>query len=45
MLFEGVLRVADPAALASAVENGLGSAKGYGFGLLSLARPNLPTEA
>jgi len=37
VLFEGALRVADPAALAAAVENGLGSAKGYGFGLLSLA--------
>ena len=37
VLFEGALRVANPAALATAVENGLGSAKGYGFGLLSLA--------
>ena len=37
VLFEGALRVTNPAALATAVENGLGSAKGYGFGLLSLA--------
>ncbi|MGQ0601468.1 MAG: type I-E CRISPR-associated protein Cas6/Cse3/CasE [Anaerolineales bacterium] len=37
VLFEGVLRVTDPAALRAAVENGIGSAKGYGFGLLSLA--------
>ena len=37
VLFEGVLRVTDPGALRSAVENGIGSAKGYGFGLLSLA--------
>lgn len=37
VLFEGVLRVTDPIALHAAIENGIGSAKGYGFGLLSLA--------
>lgn len=37
ILFEGVLRVTEPDALRAAVENGIGPAKGYGFGLLSLA--------
>lgn len=37
VLFEGVLRVADPMRLTEALENGIGPAKGYGFGLLSLA--------
>jgi hypothetical protein len=31
------LQVADPARLAETVETGIGSAKGFGFGLLSLA--------
>ncbi len=35
--FDGVLRVTDPAALMSAVQAGIGSGKGLGFGLLSLA--------
>jgi CRISPR system Cascade subunit CasE len=35
--FEGVLRVVDPARLAEAVRGGIGSGKGFGFGLLSLA--------
>jgi len=35
--FEGLLRVNDPARLQEAVEHGIGPAKGYGFGLLSLA--------
>jgi CRISPR system Cascade subunit CasE len=35
--FDGVLRVHDQARLLGAVEAGVGSAKGYGFGLLSLA--------
>ncbi len=35
--FDGVLEVTDPAALAAAVRDGLGSAKAFGFGLLSLA--------
>ncbi len=37
VLFEGVLAVDDPDRLRAAIENGVGSAKGYGFGLLSLA--------
>jgi CRISPR system Cascade subunit CasE len=37
VLFEGVLRVTDPTLVAAAIENGVGPAKGYGFGLLSLA--------
>jgi len=36
--FDGVLEVVDPERFLSAVENGIGSAKGFGFGLLSLAR-------
>ncbi len=35
--FDGVLTVTDPAALTDAVRNGVGSAKAFGFGLLSLA--------
>jgi CRISPR system Cascade subunit CasE len=35
--FDGVLRVHDHARLLGAVQAGVGSAKGYGFGLLSLA--------
>jgi CRISPR system Cascade subunit CasE len=35
--FEGALKVVDPAALTRAVDNGIGSGKGLGFGLLSLA--------
>ncbi len=38
VLFEGVLQVHNPAHLWAAVESGVGAAKGYGFGLLSLAR-------
>jgi len=37
VLFEGILQVADPDKLRLAVESGIGSAKGFGFGLLSLA--------
>lgn len=36
--FDGILQVTDPEALVRAVESGIGSAKGFGFGLLSLAR-------
>jgi CRISPR system Cascade subunit CasE len=36
--FEGLLVVKDADLLAAAVENGIGAAKGFGFGLLSLAR-------
>lgn len=37
VLFEGILQVTDPDKLRLAVESGIGSAKGFGFGLLSLA--------
>ena len=36
--FEGILRVTDAAALSSALTGGIGSGKGFGFGLLSLSR-------
>ena len=36
VLFEGVLRVQDPDRVREAVTSGMGPAKGYGFGLLSL---------
>ena len=36
--FDGLLRVQDPCRLAAAVAEGIGSAKGFGCGLLSLAR-------
>lgn len=35
--FDGTLTVTDPAALLAAVRGGVGPAKGFGFGLLSLA--------
>ena len=35
--FDGVLAVTDPDALTGAVRQGIGPAKGFGFGLLSLA--------
>jgi CRISPR system Cascade subunit CasE len=35
--FDGLLQVTDPALLQQAIVNGIGSAKGFGFGLLSLA--------
>jgi CRISPR system Cascade subunit CasE len=35
--FDGVLEVTDPEAFLKTVENGIGSAKAFGFGLLSLA--------
>ena len=37
--FDGLLHVEDPQRLRRAVEEGIGSGKGFGFGLLSLARP------
>lgn len=37
VLFEGRLRVTDPDAFRAALEAGIGSAKGFGFGLLSVA--------
>ena len=36
--FEGVLQVVDPVAFQQTLRCGIGSAKGFGFGLLSLAR-------
>ena len=36
--FDGILQVTDAVALQTALECGIGSAKGFGFGLLSLAR-------
>lgn len=36
--FEGVLQVADAAEFTRALENGIGAAKAFGFGLLSLKR-------
>jgi len=35
--FDGLLQVTDPPRLVRAVESGIGSGKGFGFGLLSLA--------
>ena len=35
--FDGILQVTDPARLIQAVQTGIGSGKGFGFGLLSLA--------
>lgn len=35
--FDGILQVTDPDKLVAAVETGIGSGKGFGFGLLSLA--------
>jgi len=37
--FDGFLRVDDPDRVMTAIIQGIGSAKGFGFGLLSLARP------
>lgn len=36
--FDGKLIVTDPTALTSGMESGIGSGKGFGFGLLSIAR-------
>ncbi len=38
VLFEGSFRVGDVAALKGLLESGIGPAKGFGFGLLSVAR-------
>lgn len=38
VLYEGILEVLEPEKLLKALETGIGPAKGYGFGLLSLAR-------
>lgn len=37
VVFEGRLRVTDPAAFRAALESGIGSGKAFGFGLLSIA--------
>jgi CRISPR system Cascade subunit CasE len=37
--FDGLLQVTDPGRLRETVQRGVGSGKGLGFGLLSLARP------
>lgn len=37
VLFQGILHTHDPALLQNALQSGIGSAKGFGFGLLSLA--------
>jgi CRISPR system Cascade subunit CasE len=42
VVFDGLLRVVDPARLRDALEQGLGPGKAYGFGLLSLAVPSRP---
>ncbi len=39
--FDGLLQVADPQRLRETVRRGIGSGKGLGFGLLSLARPRV----
>lgn len=37
--FDGLLQVVDPARLLETIRDGVGSAKGFGYGLLSVARP------
>jgi len=37
--FDGFLRVDDPDRMMTAITRGIGSAKGFGFGMLSIARP------
>jgi CRISPR system Cascade subunit CasE len=37
--FDGMLRVSDPARFVETLSSGLGSAKAFGFGLLTVARP------
>lgn len=37
ILYEGILEVADPERFATAVRQGIGPAKAYGYGLLSVA--------
>jgi CRISPR system Cascade subunit CasE len=39
--FDGMLEVRDPEQVRSAVREGIGSAKAFGFGLLSLAPPRM----
>ena len=42
--FDGILSVTDPDKVIDAVENGIGSGKGFGNGLLSLARAERPSQ-
>lgn len=44
VLFNGKLRVTDVERFRAALERGIGSAKGYGFGLLSVARVGNPVQ-
>lgn len=37
--FDGLLRVSDPILLSDSIRQGIGPAKAFGFGMLSLARP------
>jgi CRISPR system Cascade subunit CasE len=37
--YDGLLEVTDPVKFLETLRAGIGSAKGFGFGLLSLARP------
>ena len=37
VVFEGILEVSDTVAFTRTLESGIGSAKGFGFGLLSIA--------
>ena len=38
VLYQGIIEVTDPGLFLAAVEEGIGGAKGFGFGLLSLAK-------
>jgi CRISPR-associated protein Cas6/Cse3/CasE subtype I-E len=40
--FDGLLTVVDPVRFVQTLETGVGSAKGFGFGLLSIAPPSEP---
>lgn len=39
LVFEGRLRITDPGLFRETLDNGIGSAKAYGFGLLSIRKP------
>lgn len=41
VLFDGVMTVTEPDLIQRALEEGIGSAKGFGFGLLSIARKSV----
>jgi CRISPR system Cascade subunit CasE len=44
VLFEGELRITDPGRFRQTLENGIGAAKAYGFGLLSVAPARSVTQ-